>query len=420
MRAALGASDAGLSVLLIDKDRPGGGAVFCGCAALDTMLGAAEGAAQPSHSSIVQAQSCRAELLSQTMEHHLRTRQIEYLQASASLEDAGRDVIRFIAGGEEHEARRLLLATGSVAAVPEFEGVNKAIGEGVVHTERTLPSMKSFPETVLVAGGGLISLQLAAYANLCGANVTVVCAESRAAPELDPEIDGLLRTGLSADGIEFITDSEITSYLNGVFTLDTGREPARLKAGMLLCGGSRRPATRGLGLSSFGILAGSGAMTADSTGRTGLPGVYAAGDCAGWPFTLHGALSGADSCVRSITGAKHPPRRLLRVFSMRRAGNVFCVGDTLESARGKNIRAAEAKLPLPWTGRTTGMVKLVADAASRRLLGAHLIGDGAEEIAKELMPCVQAGASLESIRLALFTPSGEITGEALYRLQKTI
>lgn len=420
LRAALGASDFGLSVLLIDRERPGGGAVFYGSSALDGLLDGAVGAVSPSHRALIEAQAGRAALLSQTMEHHLRARQIEYVQASAFVSGRTDGLIRILAGDEEYVAEKLLLAVGSVTVVPAIDGARAAFEDGVVHTERTLPMLEALPDSIIVSGGKLPDLRLAAYVNLCGARVSVVCPECEAAPELDPELASLLRGALAADGIEFIMNARLRSYVNGAFALDAAGTSLSREAGMLLCGGRRRPATRGLGLDRLGVVTRNGAVLTDATGRTNLPEVFAAGDCAGEPYSLFNARSTADTCVRSIAWRKHPPLKPLRVLSIRSIGNVFSVGETFEGALERRIRAAESKLPLPWKGRASGMVKLVADAANRKLLGAHLIGDGAEDIGRELMLSIQAGTPLEEIRLSLFTPSGEITGEALYRLQKTI
>lgn len=421
MRAALGASDMGLSALLVDRLNPGGGAVYFGFAALEGMLDDAETSGAVTHAVLAEKQTERAELLSRTMGHNLKTRQVDFVRSAVHSVEYGEQGVLLCTDSGRFAARNLLLAVGSVALPPSFEGAERAAADAAIHNERTFQYIEDLPEHVLVLGGEVRSLQLALYARLCGSKVAVLCPGAEIAPELDPEIAGILRESLQEEGVAFHLHSGIRAYKNGTFVVSSGRDgEERPASGILLCAGNRRPATRGLGLGELGILAADGSVRTDATGRTALAGVFAAGDCTGEPYNAYDAITMTETCLRSIAGRKHPPYRHIRISCMRRTGAAFSVGDTLEHAHRKRIRAAETKLPLPYASGSHGMVKLVADASKSKLIGAHLIGDGTEEIADELALAIRSGESLGNIRFSLFTPSAEITAEALYRLQRAL
>ena len=414
LRAALSASDARMSVVLFDKETRGVGAAFSGSVSMDSLLSGAMAGLGHAESSALMLDN--SQKLSKTMEHHIKTRRIEYIKGKARAGHYHDGIFRVLSENGDISARRLIIATGSVAALPYAKGIQTALNTGMAVTDRTLQTLSDIKGHVLVHGGSLRSIQLASYAALCGAMAYVMSFAS----EFDSEVAALLCHALSEIGVRFIPNSSVTACGSGGFCVSRDRDgaTANMEAETLICGGERLPATRSIGLDKLGIAG--RRVSCDFEGKTGHPEVFAAGDCAGRTYTLPEAQFTADICARSAAGRRHPFYRFAPEYALRKPFGVFSIGDTAASGVSKRIRVAEMKLPLPWKNHEAGMIKLVADASSRRLLGAHIIGDGAEELAAVFTPSIQAGSRLGDVRMPMLSISSEIASELLYRLNRKI
>lgn len=414
-RAACAASDAGLSTILFEKGGSGGGVIHSGYHLMDALLEALERKENGQADIINQAQT-GVRHISLAIEHNMKTRGITQVNDSASL--TGRNDNSFIlsSSSERFSAGRLIFATGSLPAIPRLPDIDKAIENGFVITNQELFFKQRLPGHVTIYGGNIRGLQLASYARLRGSEVTVICRNSSVAPELDEEIADLLQKAMTDIGIRFVFNAELTGIAENALLCGVNSEPSAFETGAFVLGNLRWPATRGLGLKTLDIRRQKGAILTDLTGRTSALDVYACGDCTCRTLTAEGAMRDADICVSAITSLRHIKSRPVIPFAMRRVGHAASIGETLTGAAEKKLRPVSSRLPLPYKGHTNGLIKLIGDRVSGRLVGAHLIGDDTDDMVKPLAHAIELGQRVYEIRLAPYSLSGEIASEALYRL----
>ncbi len=417
MRAAYAAQDTGHSVIVFEKDAPGGGVVHTGAYAMDELLALAADAGTPSHADLTARLLEMTDQLSATCEHHQLARQLPVVRAPAALDRAEGGTWAVAAAGGRTLCRNVLLATGSVPAIDDVEGVGAFLGSGAVHTERTLSLLADLPERVVVVGGGMRAVQMATYARLCGSEVLIACPEGRLLSEFDEDLSTLLCAAMRQFGLEILLDAHLLSLETDAARLSAPDGERRVSCGLALFGDRRWAAVRGLGLIEHGLALSGGRVLIDSGCRTNLPGVYAAGECAGAAQNVRDAHRDADAALCSCFQLKRPVTRAPGLRCIRRVWSAASVGLTAQAAASQKIRVAEVCLPLPYQEHTVGMIKLLADASNQKLIGAHLAGDGAPALADTLAAAIAEGLRAKDIRLTAISPSAEIAAEALFRLQ---
>ncbi len=420
--AAITAADLGAQVALVGFGTIGGTCVNVGCVPSKTMIRAAETLHQARAASRFAGIRAGAEitdwraLVAQKDELVAGLRQakyvallpsynnIVYIEGAARLTDEGVTV-----EGTPLTAGKVVVATGSSPAVPEIPGI-----EDVPYlTSTTALELERLPKSLLVIGGGYIGCELSQMLARAGADVTIVC-RSRLLPEAEPEISEALTGHLRDEGIavrDGLAYEDIRRTDGGVAlrAVDKGAE-ITVEAEKVLVTTGRRPNTAGLGLEEAGIeLTPNGGIHVDDRMRTTRPGVYAAGDVTGRDQFVYMAAYGAKVAARNALGDDE-----MRYDNGAMPWVVFTdpqvagVGLTEAAARERGIEAKTSVLALENVPRalaardTRGLIKLVADGGTDRLLGAQILApEGADSVQTAAL-AIKCGMTVTQLAETIF------------------
>jgi mercuric reductase len=310
--------------------------------------------------------------------------------------------------GTPISAAKVILAMGSSPWAPDVPGLEEA---GYLDSTGLLDT-DALPASLAVVGAGSVGLELAqAYARL-GVHVTVV-ARSRLLSKEDPDIGDELAKHLRAEGIAVLTDTSLARVERTAegrrLHLSTADAPAvTVDVEEILVASGRRPNSGGLGLVEAGIQLGrSGEIVVDDGQRTANPRVFAAGDVTGGAMHVYVAAKAASIAAENATGgAEVLDLSTLPVVTFTDPG-VASVGLTEAAALDAGITPLVSKLGLEHVPRalaardTRGFIKLVADAGTRKIIGAHIVGHQAEEMIMEPALAVRFGLTIEDITSVL-------------------
>ena len=308
---------------------------------------------------------------------------VAYLEGKARLGNGG-----VIVGGEHIDAGKVIIATGSHEFVPAIPGI-----EDIPYlTSTTAFEIKNLPESMLVIGGGYIGCELAQMFARAGVRVTILF-RSRLLPEGEPEIGKALASYFEDEGITVLRVDAYESIHtddDGIAltaTIDGSAET--LEAERVLLSAGRKANTESLGLEEAGVnLLPNGGIEVDDRMRTSKAGVYAAGDVTGRDQFVYMAAYGAKiAAFNALNGDGRSYDNLTMPAVVFTDPQVASVGLTEAAARAQGIDAKTSVLSLDNVPRalaardTRGLVKLVADSASGKLIGAHILApEGADSI----------------------------------------
>ena len=426
-RTAMLAAKAGFSVVLIECGASGGGAVNEGfwpyrgmlSDAADVMRGREGflGLRMLSESHIYSAmlKHMRAEVdaLAASQAETLKTLGAETVCSAGCVEGLRRGRYIVKAGGTDYESRRLMLCPGSMPLIPDLPDIERFISDEFVITPKELLYQK-LPERAVVEGGGIRSLQMAAWLAANRVRTALVCPGQSIAAELDKDVAEWLKNNIK--GIDFVTNAGISALKPEHAVLSINGMERAARCDKVVIGGRRRPATRGIGLDNTGVSLKNGAIVTDSTCQTNLPDVYAAGDVNMRSLSAIGAFREAEVSVSNMMGRKANMRydAVPRIFMCGAAG--ASVGETEESAGAGGHRFSCVKESIRGSGRN-GFVKVLADEKGR-VLGAHMCGYGDTGVIWELSACIENNADItEAARyICPRTDAAEAVQRALLRL----
>lgn len=318
---------------------------------------------------------------------------------------------RFVAGpslevnGERIEADHFVIATGASPWVPPIPGLDET---GYL-TSTTAMELGAVPSSLVVIGGNAVGLEQGQLFARLGSAVTIVEALARIAPFEEPEVSEALTSIFFDEGIGVITGATVGKVVreNGevVVSLDTSTGHEELRATAVLVATGRRPNTKDLGLDSVGVAVGSrGEVVVDGELRTANSRIWAAGDVTGHPqFVYVAGKHGGIVADNAIDGAHRRVdyRTLPRVTFTSPA--VAAVGMTDEEANEQGLVCECRVLPLTQVPRaivnrdTRGVAKIVAERESGRVLGIHLLAEGAGDAILAAIYALEAGFTVEQL-----------------------
>lgn len=320
-----------------------------------------------------------------------------------------RDGFTVRGGDTVYEGKRLLICTGSSAAVPPIPGLREAVASGFAKTNREILDMTDVPERLVVIGGGVIGLEMASYFNSIGSRVTVVEMLDHIGGATDREIADILLKNYKRKGVGFLLGAKVTAVGDGAVTCEYNGKTESLPADCVLCAVGRRPNASGIGLESIGVLTERGAVVTDERGRTNVPGVWASGDVNGRSMLAHTAYREGEVAVNDMLGKKDAVNYMSIPSVIYTNPEVASVGETDESVRAKGIEAETRSLTLRYSGRYVaeneggdGIVKIITDKAHHRVLGVHMIGNYASEIIYGAAMMVEREMRVEDVRRFVF------------------
>jgi mercuric reductase len=304
------------------------------------------------------------------------------------------------------EAAHYLVATGAAPTVPPIPGLAET---GHLDSTTAL-DLREVPESLLVVGGNAVGLEQAQLFARLGARVTVVEQLDRLVPFDEPEASAAIADAFAGDGIEVHTGAEVVRVRrtgDTVTALLRGRDGLEWLADVshVLVATGRRPATAGLGLDDVGVGVGPrGEIVVDHHLRTGNPRIWAAGDVTGAPqFVYVAARAGGMAAENALTGAGRAMdyRHLPRVTFTDPA--VASAGLTEAAARMEGIDSETRVLGIDYVPRALvtrdarGLVKLVVERKTGRLIGATVVADGAGEVIAAATYALTAGMTVDQL-----------------------
>lgn len=284
-------------------------------------------------------------------------------------------------------ADRLVVATGSVTAVPPVPGLKEGLASGFVVTNREILDLKELPKSIVCMGGGVIGLEMACYFATAGVKVTIIEMMPKIAGPTDQEICDTLMKTYKKEGMEFKLSAKLLEVGTDSVTYEDAGGRHVLPCDKVLLSAGRRANVAGLNLEALNVQTERGAVITDRHMCTNVPGVYAVGDCNGKLMLAHTAYREAEVAVNHMLGIKDEMCYDAIPSVIYTNPEVASVGETKESAEKKGLRVKVVKAPMMYSGRYVaetlsgdGFCKLVYDLDRQCLVGVQMIGNYASEI----------------------------------------
>jgi dihydrolipoamide dehydrogenase len=344
------------------------------------------------------------------IEFLFKKHKIDYVKGAAKLAGDRRIDVTLSGGGETQlEADAIVIATGSEPT--PLPGVT--IDEKRIVSSTGALVLNAVPKHLVVIGAGYIGLEMGSVWRRLGSKVTVVEYLDRILPGMDGEIAKNFQRILTKQGMAFRLGSKVTAAKTGDLGVSLTLEPAKggaaetLDCDIVLVAVGRRPFTEGLGLETVGVaLDEKGRVRTDTHFRTNVDGVYAIGDVIAGPMLAHKASDEGVALMESLAGQAGHVNYETCPGIVYTWPEVATVGRSEEQLKAENIEYRVGKFPFaansraPTTGDTDGFVKLLADAKTDRLLGAHIIGAHAGELIHECVMAMEFSGSAEDVARA--------------------
>ena len=395
--AALRATSYGARVLMFEKSVLGGTCINWGCIPSKTLIHAAlfEHEAHVGGgiglNSVDESRGIDAERLFRHRETIVtKLRQERYLDVLANMK--GLDLVKGTArfcdslavecDDRRFRSERFLIAVGGNPRIPNLPGLDKCSYD----TSRSVLLLKKFPASLVIIGGGVIAVELGQMYHRLGCRVTILEHGSRLLPTVEQELSAALEQILIKEGITVVTNVAICSVdkfggLNVVYA-DVAERRHKFTCEKLLLAVGTTPASSGIGLDTTGVtLDSKGFIVTDRNMRTTADGIWAAGDVVGkMMIATVGAREGIVAVDNMFNqGCSCTMDYLAAPMAIFTDPEVAMVGHTEESAQQAgfdcivNCMPASAIPKAHVTGMTDGVIKMIADRNTGRLLGVHLV-----------------------------------------------
>ena len=397
--AAIRAAQLGQNTLVVEKDKPGGRCLNYACIPAKTILHSAEVFEDAGNSEDIGIKASkvtvdwkvvqdRREKISAQLSGGVKMlwdkNKIDQIEGEASLTADGKVKV----GGDEHEAKAIVLATGSVAMpIPGVE-----FGDRVLDTWGAW-SLNEMPKKMIVVGAGASGAEIASGYGRFGVEVTLVEMLDQLLPAEDVDIAKVVERAFKKQNITTMLGTAIEDVSATKTGVKAKAGSETLAADYLVIAGGRRPDTDALNLEAAGVeLEEAGRIKIDEFQRTSKEGIYAIGDLVRGPALAHKAMEEGVVAVETAAGA---PTHAVDPNGV--PGATFChpqvasVGMTEAQAvaAGHEVKAAKFKLgavgAAPIYKDTLGIVKIVGDAKYGEILGAHIVGNRACDMIAELV-----------------------------------
>jgi dihydrolipoamide dehydrogenase len=423
---AIKAAQLGLKTAVVEK-RPthGGTCVNVGCIPSKALLHASEMFMEAGHSFAtlgVEVGKPKLNLKNmlahkdQTVEQNvkgldflMKKNKIDVFRGTGKVLGAGKVSVAGEDGkSEEIETKNIVIATGSdVAGIP---GIEVDFDEKVIVSSTGALEFAEVPGHLVVVGGGVIGLELGSVWARLGAKVTVVEYLDTILGGMDGEVAKQFQRMLAKQGFDIKLSSKVTAVAKTKKGASVTFEPVKggdaetIEADVVLISTGRRPYTDGLGLAEAGVeLDERGRVKTDGHLRTNVAGIYAIGDVIAGPMLAHKAEEEGVAVAEIIAGQAGHVNYDVIPGVVYTTPEIAAVGKTEEELKKAGIEYKAGKFPFSANGRaraslhTDGFVKVLADKASDRVLGVHIVGFGAGEMIHEAAVLMEFSGSSEDL-----------------------
>jgi dihydrolipoamide dehydrogenase len=402
--AAIRASQLGMNVAVVEKAELGGICLNWGCIPTKALLKSAqvfnyfkhsedygilnEGVAKPDFNKVIARSREIAANMSKGIEYLFKKNKITVYKGFGKLKsDDTLEVLKDDGSIEEISANHIILATGSRSKqISSF----KQDGKNIIGYREAL-SLDHLPESLVVIGSGAIGTELAYFYSSMGSEVTIIEFLPELVPLEDEEVSKQLARSFKKAGIKVMTGTAVkrVDVINGKCTViyEDKKGEAQIECEVVLSAAGVSTNIENLGLEELGIKLENSKVVVDEFYRTNISGIYAIGDIVPGQALAHVASAEAICCVEKIAGLNSPTIDYTNIPSC-----VYCVpeiasvGMTEQKLKEKGIDYKIGKFPFMASGKAAsagnkdGFVKLLFDAATDELLGAHFIGDNIAEM----------------------------------------
>jgi dihydrolipoamide dehydrogenase len=335
----------------------------------------------------------------------MKTNKVTVFEGTGTIVAPGKVLVKSSAGEEQEvETKNTIIATGSVPIELPFAKFN---GDTIVSSTESLTFTEA-PAKFLVIGAGAIGLELGSVWNRLGSQVTMLEFLPRIALGFDLELSNLLQRALTAQGMIFHLETKVSAVNveNGrvVATATKGSEELKFEADKVLVSVGRRPFFEGVGVEKMGIeLDERKRIKVDKNFRTNIEGVYAIGDVIAGPMLAHKASDEGIACVEMLAGKSGHVNYDVIPGIIYTNPELAGVGLTEDQAKENGLDIKIGRFPFRATGRAVanedleGVAKIVADAKTDRILGAHILQHAASELIAEAASVMEFGGSSEDL-----------------------
>ena len=340
------------------------------------------------------------------IEFLFKKNKIDWLKGWGTIPEAGKVKV----GDEVHEAKNIIVATGSEAA--NVPGADVEIDEKTVVTSTGALELSKIPKTMVLIGGGVIGLEMGSVYARLGTEVTVVEFLDHITPGMDGEVQKNFQKILKKQGLDFVMGAAVTSVetlktkAKVNYTLRKDDSAHQLDADVVLVATGRKPFTDGLGLDKLGVeLTKGGQIRTDKHWQTSVKGVYAIGDVIEGPMLAHKAEDEGMAAAEVIAGKAGHVNYGVIPGVIYTHPEVAAVGQTEEELKDAGRAYKVGKFSFMGNGRAKanfaadGFVKILADKETDRILGAHIIGPMAGDLIHEICVAMEFGAAAEDLAL---------------------
>jgi len=421
---AIRAAQLGMKVAVVEKDATlGGTCLNVGCMPSKALLYASEMFEEAGHSFAKMGVSVSAPKLDlpsmmnfkqqgidgnvKGVEFLMKKNKIDVIHGTGKILGTGKLEVSGSDGKRQTvETRNIVIATGSDVA--QLKGIE--IDEKRVVSSTGALALDKVPAKLLIVGAGVIGLELGSVWHRLGAQVTVVEFLDRILPGMDGEVAKQFQRLLEKQGFAFKLGAKVTGVDTSGKTLSAQIEPAAggkaetLEADVVLVAIGRVPYTEGLGLKEAGVaLDNRGRVQIDPHFATTVKGVYAIGDVVAGPMLAHKAEDEGVAVAEILAGKAGHVNYDVIPGVVYTTPEVSAVGKTEEELKQAGIGYTVGKFPFTANGRskvnqtTEGLVKILADAKTDRVLGVHIVGREAGEMIHEAAVLMEFGGSAEDL-----------------------
>lgn len=410
---AVYAASCGLTVTIIERAELGGTCLNSGCIPTKTLCRNAEalrdvaeaatyGIDVPSYSFDLAKAIDRKETvisqLRQGVETLLSQPGITLVRGEATLKDANTVTVN----GQDYTARHIIIATGSRAKLLPIPGIDLT---GVV-TSTELLNTRSLPRRLAIVGAGVIGMEMASCFSRFGSEVTVIEFLKECLPMIDSDIAKRLRKQIQATFFMQSGVEKIERTADGALAVTFAKKgkAQTIEADMVLVATGRAANSDGLNLEAVGVATNRGAITVDDDCRTTIPTIFAIGDVNARCMLAHAATMQGRHVVNVILGVDDDIRLSVMPSAVFTLPEAASVGRSEDECRAQGIACTVSKAFYRANGKALamneaeGLLKLVADAATGRLIGCHVYGAHAADIVQEVSALMCRDTTIAQLR----------------------
>ena len=338
------------------------------------------------------------------IEFLFKKNKVDWIKGWGSIPAAGQVKV----GDDIHQTKNIIIASGSVpSSLPGIE-----IDEQIVVTSTGALSLPKIPKKLVVIGAGVIGLELGSVYARLGSEVTVIEFLDVITPGMDGEIQKTFQRTLKKQGLKFIMDAAVQSVeatktkAKVNYNLLKDDSDHSLDADVVLVATGRKPYTDGLGLEALGIeMTPRGQIKTNAHWQTNVSGIYAIGDAIEGPMLAHKAEDEGMAAAEVIAGKHGHVNYNVIPGVIYTTPEVANVGQTEEQLKAEGRAYKVGKFSFMGNGRAKanfaadGFVKILADAGTDRILGAHIMGPSAGDLIHEICVAMEFGASAQDLAL---------------------